>query len=107
MVDKGQEFASSIRQNKKQSETNERTFLLPMLERTDHKLIVNSLHSEADRENARQAQHLAYVSEYTTDVQHLPGSSNFVADALSRQRVNAVFQHRAQMDWESLAKAQL
>ena len=72
MVDKGQEFASSIRQNKKQSETNERTFLLPMLERTDHKLIVNSLHSEA---------------------------SNFVADALSRQQVNAVFQHSVQMDW--------
>ena len=74
---------------------------------TDHKPIVNALHSEADRENARQARHLAYISEYTTDVQHLPGSSNIVADALSRQQVNAVFQHSVQIDWESLAKAQL
>ena len=73
---------------------------------TDHKPIVNALQSDAYRENAKQARHLAYISEYTTDVQHLPGSSNIVADALSRHQVNAVFLHIVQIDWESLAKPQ-
>ena len=73
---------------------------------TDHKPIVNALQSDADRENAWQARHLAHISEYTTDVQHLPGSSNIVADALSCQQVNAIFRHSVQIDWESLAKAQ-
>ena len=37
---------------------------------TDHKPVVDALLSEADRGNARQARQLAYVSEYTTDIQH-------------------------------------
>ena len=60
----------------------------------DHKPIVNALESEADRENARQARHLAYISQYNTDIQHLPGSSYIAADPLSRQQMlffNAVY----------------
>ena len=50
---------------------------------TDHKPIVAALNSESDRENARQARQLAYISEFTTDVRDLPGTSNIVADTLS------------------------
>ena len=64
-------------------------------------------HYEQDEHMKKQARHLAYISENTSDVQHLPGSSSIVADALSRQQVCAVFQHSVQIDLESLAKAQL
>ena len=35
-------------------------------------------------QSARQQRHLAFVSEFTTDLRHTPGSENVVADALSR-----------------------
>jgi hypothetical protein len=35
-------------------------------------------------QSARQQRHLAFVSEFTTDLRHTPGSDNVVADALSR-----------------------
>jgi hypothetical protein len=35
-------------------------------------------------QSARQQRHLAYISEFTTDLRHTPGSENVVADALSR-----------------------
>ena len=74
---------------------------------TDHKLIIDALLSEADRDNARQARQLAYVSEYTTDIQHLSGTSNIVANALSRGEINSIFQQSSYIDWATLAKAQL
>ena len=74
---------------------------------TDHKPIIDALLSEADRDNARQARQLAYVSEYTTDIQHLSGTSNIVADALPRNEINPIFQQSSNIDWATLAKAQL
>jgi hypothetical protein len=35
-------------------------------------------------QSARQQRHLAYISEFTTDLRHTPGAENVVADALSR-----------------------
>ncbi|KAJ8400275.1 hypothetical protein AAFF_G00399690 [Aldrovandia affinis] len=40
--------------------------------------------------SARQQCHLAYISEFTTDVQRVAGKSNIVADCLSIVVVNAV-----------------
>ena len=74
---------------------------------TDHKPIIDALLSEADRDNARQARQLAYVSEYTADIQHLSGTSNIVADALSRSKINSIFEQSSYIDWATLAKAQL
>ena len=74
---------------------------------TDHKPIIDALFSKADRDNARQARQLAYVIEYTTDIQHLSGTSNIVADALSRSEINSIFQQSSYIDWTTLAKAQL
>ena len=83
---------------------------------TDYKPIIEALLSEADRDNARQARQLAYISEYTADVQHLSGTSNIVADALfmlkkglllTRNEINSIFQQSSYIDWATLAKAQL
>ena len=51
---------------------------------TDHKPLTYLLAKQADAWSARQQRHLAYVAEYTSDVRHVPGEENVVADALSR-----------------------
>ena len=58
---------------------------------TDHKPLLDALLSEADPGNARQARQFAYVSKYTTDIEHLSGTSNIVADALSKSKSTQFF----------------
>jgi transposase InsO family protein len=54
---------------------------------TDHKPLVGALARTSDPWTARQCRHLAYVAEFTSDVQHVAGQDNLVADALSRPPV--------------------
>ena len=58
---------------------------------TDHMPLTTAIASATDR-SPRQARHLSYIAEFTTDVSHVPGKSNVVADALSRScaELNAV-----------------
>jgi hypothetical protein len=51
---------------------------------TDHKPLVPSMTRVTPLQSARQQRHLAFVSEFTTDLRHTPVSDNVVADALSR-----------------------
>jgi cleavage and polyadenylation specificity factor subunit 1 len=51
---------------------------------TDHKPLTFALHRSSDAWSARQQRHLAYIAEYTSDIRHVPGRDNKVADALSR-----------------------
>ena len=51
---------------------------------TDHKPLVAAINRVSPPWSARQQRHLAFISEFTTDLQHLPGASNVVADTLSR-----------------------
>ena len=69
---------------------------------TDHKPIVAAFNSESDRENARQARQLAYISEFTTDVRHIPGTSNIVADTLSRQEISTIFKQSIPIDYDCM-----
>ncbi|GFN87854.1 transposon ty3-g Gag-Pol polyprotein [Plakobranchus ocellatus] len=50
---------------------------------TDHKPLTFALSSENDR-SPRQTRHLAFIAEFTTDIRHIKGKFNVVADALSR-----------------------
>jgi hypothetical protein len=54
---------------------------------TDHKPLVGALAQTLDPWTARQCRHLAYVAEFTLDVEHVAGRDNIVADALSRPPV--------------------
>ena len=51
---------------------------------TDHKPLTFALHTKTDRYSPREIRHLDYISQFTTDIQHISGSKNVVADALSR-----------------------
>ena len=57
---------------------------------TDHKPLTFALHKVSDPWTARQSRHLAYVAEFTADIQHVPGVENVVADTLSRPPAAAV-----------------
>ena len=53
---------------------------------TDHKLLCYSLTSSTSRHSPREIRHLAFISEFTTDIGHISGANNPVADApLSRR----------------------
>jgi hypothetical protein len=54
---------------------------------TDHKPLVGELARTSDPWTPRQCHHLAYVAEFTSDVQHVAGLDNLAADALSRPPV--------------------
>jgi hypothetical protein len=43
-----------------------------------------ALHRVSPPTSGRQQRHLAFISEYTNQLRYLPGTTNVVADALSR-----------------------
>ena len=71
---------------------------------TDHKPLTFALQSSTERRLPRQARHLAFIPEFTSDIRHIHGESNAVADALSRS-VSAIT--RTPVELEALASAQL
>ena len=50
---------------------------------TDHKPLVFALTNTAER-SPRQARHLSFIAEFSTDIQYIKGKHNKVADTLSR-----------------------
>ncbi len=57
---------------------------------TDHKPLLSAMKKFSDSYSARQQRHLSFISEYTTDIRHIAGKDNPVADALSRVKINAI-----------------
>ena len=57
---------------------------------TDHKPLTFCMAKTSDPWSSRQQRHLSYISEFTTDIRHIKGTDNHVADALSRATINAL-----------------
>jgi hypothetical protein len=61
---------------------------------TDHRPIVAAIKKKSELKSGRQSRQLATISEFTTDIQHVAGKENVVADALSRSpipyQINAI-----------------
>jgi cleavage and polyadenylation specificity factor subunit 1 len=51
---------------------------------TDHRPLVDAMGKQAEPWSARQQRHLAFISEYSTDIRHIAGKDNMVADCFSR-----------------------
>lgn len=51
---------------------------------TDHKPICFAFQSRKDTCSPRQFRHLDFISQFTTDIRHISGKDNVVADPLSR-----------------------
>jgi cleavage and polyadenylation specificity factor subunit 1 len=63
---------------------------------TDHKPIAYAFQHRRDKCSPRQFNHLDFIAQFTTDIRHISGQDNVVADALSRvESVNAPPSHDA------------
>lgn len=51
---------------------------------TDHKPLVHAFEQRSDKASPRQLRHLDFIGQFTTDMRHIKGTENVVADALSR-----------------------
>ena len=57
---------------------------------TDHKPLTHALSSSPDRYSPRATRRLDFISQFTTDIRHIHGKQNPVADALSRVDIHAL-----------------
>lgn len=51
---------------------------------TDHKPLTFAFKQKMDKASPRQIRHLDFISQFSTDIKHISGKNNIVADALSR-----------------------
>ncbi|BHF69194.1 hypothetical protein SprV_0301223700 [Sparganum proliferum] len=57
---------------------------------TNHKLLTFALRSLSDKCNPRNIAHLDYISRFTTDIRHIDGAKNEVADMQSRPSLSSL-----------------
>nr|VZI23835.1 unnamed protein product [Spirometra erinaceieuropaei] len=57
---------------------------------TDHKPLTFALRSHSDKYNPREIAHLDYIAQFTTDIRHIDGTKNEVADMLSRPSLSSL-----------------
>lgn len=57
---------------------------------TDHKPLTFAFKQKQDKATPRQARHLDFIGQFTTDIHHVPGSDNVTADFLSRLSTDAI-----------------
>ena len=70
---------------------------------TDHKSLTFAMSKTSEPWTARQTRHLSYISEFTTDIQHVSGKDN-PADALSRVIIAPILEG---IDYACMAEEQL
>ena len=71
---------------------------------SDHKPLSYALAFHSNQYTPRQTRHLDFIAQFTTDIRHISGKANAVADALSRATVNAI--QAPSVDFEAMARAQ-
>ena len=71
---------------------------------TDQKPLIYAFKQNPDKCSPRQWRHLDFISQFSTDVRHVSGVDNIVADALSRIEVSQI--SSSFLDFDAFAKAQ-
>ncbi|GFT56609.1 hypothetical protein TNCV_1313421 [Trichonephila clavipes] len=70
---------------------------------TDHKPLTHAFRQKSDKCPSRQIRQLDFISQFTTNIVHIPGSDNIAADVLSR--VSAIT-FPSQIDYDCIAETQ-
>ena len=74
---------------------------------TDHRPLIPAFQKATTPLSSRQQRHLARISEFSTDIQHVSGKCNVVADALSRlPSIQAVEPAYSAWDWPLFTEEQ-
>ena len=68
---------------------------------TDHKPLTFAFRQKMDKCSPRQFRYLDYIGQFSTDIRHISGKDNVVADALSR-----IEEIETALDFEALARSQ-
>ncbi|GBN76389.1 Transposon Ty3-I Gag-Pol polyprotein [Araneus ventricosus] len=68
---------------------------------TDHKPLMFAFQQKNEKASPRQLRHLQYISEFSTDIRHICGKENIVADSLSR------IESISEIDYDKIADAQI
>ena len=74
---------------------------------TDHRPLTFATSKVSVPWSQRQQRHLAYISEFTTDVRHIEGKYNTVANTLSREGISVITAPLPGVDNDAMAAAQL
>lgn len=70
---------------------------------TDHKPLIFAFRQNPEKASPRQARHLDFIGQFTTDLRHISGKDNIVADTLSRvEELNLP----GSVDFQAIASAQ-
>ena len=72
---------------------------------TDHKPLTYAFKASPDRYSPREIRHLDFISQFSTDIHHVKGVDNSVADALSRVLLNTATLPAA-IDFDLMARMQ-
>ncbi|GBM07674.1 hypothetical protein AVEN_228173-1 [Araneus ventricosus] len=72
---------------------------------TDQKPLIYAFKQNPDKCSPKQLRHLDFISQYSTDIRHVQGSKNVVADSLSRIELNSIT-NSPFLNFCELAKAQ-
>lgn len=72
---------------------------------TDHKPLTYALQAKSEKHNPRDIRYMDYIGQFTSDIRYVKGTSNTVADALSRTTLNT--SQPAALHFDSLADEQL
>ena len=70
---------------------------------TDHRPLTFAMAKSSEPWSHRQARHLEYISQYSTDIRYAAGADNAVADALSRAAIEEI---RLGVDFSKMAGLQ-
>ena len=76
---------------------------------TDHKPLTHALSSSSSRYSPWETRHLDFISQFTSDIRHVHGKDNPVADALSCMEINALnapLDPLPPLDYNLIAQAQ-
>jgi len=75
---------------------------------TDHKPLIGAFNSGKSRDSDRQQRQIAFVTEYVSDIIHISGKTNVVADTLSRSvsEISTELTQQNPIDLISIAKGQ-
>ena len=73
---------------------------------TDHKPLTHALSSSSTHYSPWETCHLDFISQFTSDIRHVQGKDNPVADALSRMDINAFTAPTPPLDYTLIAQAQ-
>ena len=68
---------------------------------TDHKSLIFMFSKVSDAWFALQ---LSAISEFRSDIRHVAGKNNFVADALSRSMLSSITTNLHDLDFEAMAR---